>query len=573
MNGTGSAQYGTDATVYFANYEYWNLNNAKARCAFLYEGKDLVLKNISIVNTASRADASGSSKTQAETLIINGSANVIAYNSSFSSYQDTLGLANNGKKAWFYKCYIEGDVDFIWGYSGAALFEECTLNCRADSNRKTKTAELFETRVGTVADTTVGKGFVLYNSKVTSDDGVSAYYCGRRASAKSGTNSDYYDQIAIINTSLAGSLSSSIWEYNSQKVPNFIAKDSSGNMNVGWKIYGGSGYDTSAVDENEYAGTITKALYDVEYNGRYAILNRVYDKESEGYDWASSKWDLSSYEKAFGATTDNSRNNDFTGGKTLATWDFTAMSSDVCYNGSSGYVSSDVSDVLLYADASSGKLAVTKGKPAQFNQGTILRVYVNEGDVITVNNYDANYYVAGSAASTTKTRHTVTAEEAETGYVEIKAKGNTYIYSVSLLGDSLKTTKITSWDFKKATSSDYDANKYFTSYESTDGASTLTIDGLKYHGTSYGAVTGKANATISLDVTGNCEIAIDVGYIGLSGDVTVSLSNGSSVTLTGKSGNYTGTDPVFNYTGEAATLTITFSSSNIYVGSITCTTR
>jgi pectin methylesterase-like acyl-CoA thioesterase len=41
----------------------------------------------------------------------------------FSSYQDTLFL--NGR-VYFTNCYIEGDVDFIWG-GGAAFFNRCEI--------------------------------------------------------------------------------------------------------------------------------------------------------------------------------------------------------------------------------------------------------------------------------------------------------------------------------------------------------------------------------------------------------------------------------------------------------------
>ncbi|RUS26996.1 pectin lyase fold/virulence factor [Jimgerdemannia flammicorona] len=47
------------------------------------------------------------------------------YGCSFFGFQDTV-LINMGSQAYFEKCYIEGSVDFIWGY-GKAYFKNCTI--------------------------------------------------------------------------------------------------------------------------------------------------------------------------------------------------------------------------------------------------------------------------------------------------------------------------------------------------------------------------------------------------------------------------------------------------------------
>jgi pectin methylesterase-like acyl-CoA thioesterase len=51
-------------------------------------------------------------------------ANIAAYGCSFIGFQDTL-LANKGTQV-FSNCYIEGSVDFIWGYS-TAYFHQCMI--------------------------------------------------------------------------------------------------------------------------------------------------------------------------------------------------------------------------------------------------------------------------------------------------------------------------------------------------------------------------------------------------------------------------------------------------------------
>ncbi|KAI8078176.1 pectin lyase fold/virulence factor [Gilbertella persicaria] len=47
------------------------------------------------------------------------------YNVKFYGYQDTV-LINRGGSGYFKSCYIEGSVDFIWGY-GTGYFQGCTI--------------------------------------------------------------------------------------------------------------------------------------------------------------------------------------------------------------------------------------------------------------------------------------------------------------------------------------------------------------------------------------------------------------------------------------------------------------
>ncbi|KAG1643957.1 hypothetical protein G6F44_003313 [Rhizopus delemar] len=47
------------------------------------------------------------------------------YNVKFYGFQDTL-LINRGGSGYFKKCYVEGSVDFIWGY-GTGFFDQSTI--------------------------------------------------------------------------------------------------------------------------------------------------------------------------------------------------------------------------------------------------------------------------------------------------------------------------------------------------------------------------------------------------------------------------------------------------------------
>ncbi|KAF3759889.1 family 8 carbohydrate esterase [Cryphonectria parasitica EP155] len=82
------------------------------------DGSGLALYNIDFINTYAP-----SSSTAALAADFYGT-NMAAYGCSFKGYQDTL-LANQGVQV-FSNCYIEGSVDFIWGYS-KAYFHQCYI--------------------------------------------------------------------------------------------------------------------------------------------------------------------------------------------------------------------------------------------------------------------------------------------------------------------------------------------------------------------------------------------------------------------------------------------------------------
>ena len=131
FSGAGKAQYGKDVVIALDNDgNILRLTKAssaqKNRCLVEIEGTgNIVFENLTLKNTFERGSREGSD-TQAETLGYDGSGTVACYNCSFLSHQDTLRTTG---KTWFYKCYIEGDTDFLWmEESGvAALYEECEL--------------------------------------------------------------------------------------------------------------------------------------------------------------------------------------------------------------------------------------------------------------------------------------------------------------------------------------------------------------------------------------------------------------------------------------------------------------
>ncbi|KAH6664821.1 pectin lyase fold/virulence factor [Halenospora varia] len=82
------------------------------------DGSGLALYNINFVNTFTQT------KNHAALAADFYGTNMAAYGCSFIGFQDTL-LANTGTQL-FSNCYIEGSVDFIWGFS-QAYFHQCYI--------------------------------------------------------------------------------------------------------------------------------------------------------------------------------------------------------------------------------------------------------------------------------------------------------------------------------------------------------------------------------------------------------------------------------------------------------------
>lgn len=103
------------------------LNNDKlhpgvrARTVLGIEGDGCVVENLTVRN------ATPYKGSQAEAVVINADRCVLR-RADFLSFQDTLNL--NGR-VYVEDCYVEGDVDYVWG-SGAAVFDRCHLRTMHD---------------------------------------------------------------------------------------------------------------------------------------------------------------------------------------------------------------------------------------------------------------------------------------------------------------------------------------------------------------------------------------------------------------------------------------------------------
>ena len=80
------------------------------------DGSDFTLENLTVHNLTPYRGS------QAEALRVDGDRCILR-NDDFYSFQDTLMLSG---RVYATNCYVEGDVDFIWG-SGTVFFDQCEI--------------------------------------------------------------------------------------------------------------------------------------------------------------------------------------------------------------------------------------------------------------------------------------------------------------------------------------------------------------------------------------------------------------------------------------------------------------
>ncbi|MCM1321829.1 MAG: Ig-like domain-containing protein, partial [Bacteroides sp.] len=268
IKGTGTAEYGLDVLIKGNP----NTNSQKSRELLYLDNQStgsLMLENIALENKYGENQGNA----QAEVLASDGKGNIAAYNCSFLSHQDTIRTV---AKAWFYECYIEGDVDFLWMDTAgtAALYEKCVL--RAVGGRTNKA---YFTAPRAALTTKVGKGLVIYNSNLEAESTLSNVYLGRNPWATSALTS-YYNQVAVVNSEYCGvALNADIWAS--------AANGTADQQYVGFKT------DTKFNASSKYGARLSEDVKNKEYSGRKAILNRVYNTASGKFSKdAETYWDI-----------------------------------------------------------------------------------------------------------------------------------------------------------------------------------------------------------------------------------------------------------------------------------------
>jgi len=170
------------------NNERWN-TSVSARAVVGVEGDDFVMQNLTVRN---RTPYKGS---QAETVWINADRCVLR-DDDFYSHQDTLCL--NGR-VYVTDCYIEGDVDFIWGY-GSVFLNRCDVHAVHDG-------------YFVQARNPVGKpGYIFFQCKLTCADEVKSCVLGRVAPETYPAS-----QVAYLHCSMGPGIPPEGWQYDAPK--------------------------------------------------------------------------------------------------------------------------------------------------------------------------------------------------------------------------------------------------------------------------------------------------------------------------------------------------------------------
>jgi pectate lyase len=265
-SGTGSSQSATVAG-----------SPAGGRAVMLVESADmLVLDNLSIRNTTIR---SASISGQAETVYFNSDTRMIAKNASFYSEQDTLNLKG---WTWFYNTLVAGNVDFIWGSSHAALFENSEIRSVGDSANAGSGGYVLQARVPVASDI----GYVFLNSTLTHGAGPGPNHgdvpAGSSYLARSPGGTASWDNIAFINCKMDAHIAAAGWAglgVNGQPAPNPVVP----NADAGWREYGSTTLNGTPIDLRARVGGY--ALSDAEAANRFATRARVFAAYGNGAGW------------------------------------------------------------------------------------------------------------------------------------------------------------------------------------------------------------------------------------------------------------------------------------------------
>ncbi|MCU4675313.1 pectinesterase family protein [Catenovulum sp. 2E275] len=236
-NLTISGQDQQQTQVYYTNNDGLN-PGASNRALFLIEDSDQInLMNFTVKNTHLRTGKGD----QAEALYFNSeTGRLTAKNMTFVSEQDTILVKGYN---WFYHSKIVGNVDFIWGYSQATLFEDCEIQTIADTKVYPKDSQGGYVLQARTPDKNA-VGFVFLNSRFTSAQGALGNQVLPQSTfiARSAGSDKLFDNITLINAQLGEHIAPQAWL--AKKTPN----PSYANALTGWKEYGSTDLTGEPID-------------------------------------------------------------------------------------------------------------------------------------------------------------------------------------------------------------------------------------------------------------------------------------------------------------------------------------
>ena len=146
------------ATVLTFNNSSKEAGSTSASFAFYVAGHDFYAENVTFENSFGVGSQAVALLSKADRAIFK--------NCRFLGWQDTL-YAKRGRQ-FFFNCYIEGSVDFIFGQA-AAVFEKCTIHSKTDG--------YVAAPMRFAADET--SGYVFIDSKLTAEPTVKGVYLAR----------------------------------------------------------------------------------------------------------------------------------------------------------------------------------------------------------------------------------------------------------------------------------------------------------------------------------------------------------------------------------------------------------
>lgn len=132
-------------------------------------GDDFYAEDLTMENTFSRTRPLTHEGSQAVALRISGDRGVLR-NVRFLGYQDTLYATGKPGRQYFADCYIEGNVDFIFG-DARAYFENCEIHTKAHS------PVMITAQSKLHADEQ--SGYAFDHCRITADPAASPVYLGR----------------------------------------------------------------------------------------------------------------------------------------------------------------------------------------------------------------------------------------------------------------------------------------------------------------------------------------------------------------------------------------------------------
>lgn len=121
---------GADNTV--ITYDNYAGRDSQTNYVLEVRGNDFMAVDLTIENTLVNKSGLGITGTQAVALDIRGTRAVL-YNCRVTGYQDTFRGHKAGCFIYCHDCYIEGNVDFIYGDSNM-VFDSCTIYCNRDGS-------------------------------------------------------------------------------------------------------------------------------------------------------------------------------------------------------------------------------------------------------------------------------------------------------------------------------------------------------------------------------------------------------------------------------------------------------